>query len=96
MVLFGLFYLSMTLWAYASMQYAVEEAARCSGVNTTVCASAATTKSYAAGSYYGPGSPVFTYAVQTCGNAVTASLTISWNIPMFNLSIPLTAAACFP
>ena len=35
MLLLGMFYLSMTLWASANMQCAVEAAARCSRINVT-------------------------------------------------------------
>src|ERR1700689_4892720 len=70
MLLLGIFYLSLTLWAYANMQYAVEGAARCARVNTTVCTDATHIQSYATSLYYGPGSPVFTYATGACGNLV--------------------------
>lgn len=52
--------------------------------------------SYATSLYYGPGSPVFTYATGACGNLVTAAFTFAWNIPLFAISVPLSAAACFP
>ncbi len=96
MLLLGIFYLSLTLWAYANMQYAVEAAARCSRVNTTACTDATHIQAYATSLYYGPGSPVFTYATGACGNLVTAAFKFAWNLPLIGISVPLSAAACFP
>jgi Flp pilus assembly protein TadG len=95
-LLLGLIYLSMTLWAYASMQYAVEEAARCARVKTLVCPDATTTQSYARSHYYGPSAPTFTYTATGCGNTVIASLPYSWSVPLFSFSNTLSASACFP
>jgi Flp pilus assembly protein TadG len=95
-LLLGLIYLSMTLWTYASMQYAVEEAARCYRVKTLVCTSAATTQTYATSHYYGPYTPAFVASSPACGQQVTASLNYSWSIPLFSFSKTLSASACFP
>ena len=97
-LLLGLIYLSVTLWTYASMQYAVEEAARCARVKSTLCDSAvaSTVTSYATSHYYGPGSPVFAFATPSCGNEVTASLHYAWQVPLFSFAKTLSAAACFP
>jgi hypothetical protein len=96
MFMLGIFYLSMTLWAYANLQYAVEGAARCAAVNTAVCPDATHIQSYATSLYHGPGSPVFTYTSGGCGNSVSTAFTFAWNIPLFSISVPLSAAACFP
>jgi Flp pilus assembly protein TadG len=96
MLLLGIFYLAMTLWAYANMQYAVEAAARCSRVNSTVCLDGTHIQAYATSLYYGPGSPVFTYETGACGNLVTAAFTFAWNLPLIAISVPLSAVACFP
>lgn len=95
-LLLGIFYVSMTLWAYTSIQHAADEAARCASVMTTVCKDASTTQTYASNHYRGPGTPRFTYSTAGCGNTVTGLLTFSWGIPLLNTSIPLSAAACFP
>ncbi len=95
-VVVAVIYMSMTFWAYASMHYAVEAAARCSSVRITVCHDDASTKAYAVSHYYGPGSPKFNPAPMSCGHAVTASLTYSWETPIVSVSVPLSASACFP
>ncbi len=92
----GLIYLSMTLWAYVSLQYAAESAARCSSVQTTVCVDDTTSSSYATSHYYGPGAPTFVPESETCGHAITGSLTYTWSTPLVSFSVPLTATACFP
>ncbi len=67
--LIGIFYLCITLWAYASLQYAVEEAARCYGVKKTVCASDSNVRDYAKNNYYGPqkAQTIFTPSTPTWG-----------------------------
>ena len=57
-----------------SLHYAVEEAARCASVKTTICSDSATTVAYAQNHCFGPDvSPTFTYAA-ACGNSVSASI----------------------
>jgi hypothetical protein len=84
--------------AVASLHFAVEDAARCASVKTTVCTSSTTIASYAATRYTGPSiSPTFTYSTAGCGHTVTGTGTFSFNaiVPQL-MSIPVSAKACFP
>ena len=93
----GSVYTCMMLFAESSMQYAVEAGARCASVQTTVCTSSSTTTAYAQNAYYGPLiSPTFTYAAATCGHQVSSTVTFGYNFGYLNLSVPLTATACYP
>ena len=93
----GMIYTCMLLFSMGSMQYAVEEAARCASVKTTVCSSSATTITYAQGVYYGPlTSPTFTSTTAACGHVVSGSASFGLNIGLSTLNVPLTATACFP
>ena len=94
--LIGSVSISMMLFSIGSMHYAVQEAARCASVQTTVCTDASTTTSFAQGKYYGTVSPTFVYAADTCGKKVTATATYAINVILFHRSIPLSATACFP
>jgi TadE-like protein len=84
-------------YSVASMNYAVEEAARCAAVKTTVCSNATSTALYAKSHYSGPAiSPVFTYSNAGCGNTVTATATYSFNLVAQFKNIPISVSACRP
>ena len=93
----GLIYGCMLLFSMASMQYAVEEGARCASVKTLVCTDSASTISYAQAAYYGPvATPSFTYATPACGHAVTGSASFGLDVGLYAFTVPLSATACFP
>lgn len=93
----GLIYLCMTLYLVSSLQFAVEDGARCASVNRTVCNNAGAIVAYTQSRYDGPAlSPTFTYAAAACGNSVSASVDYSINLGLTILTVPLTASACFP
>ena len=101
LVVIGLVYFCLLLWIHASMQYAVDDAARCARVRTDVCTSATATTAYAGTRYFGMGAPVFTYSQVTCGHRVSASMIApaASYIPLRLLGVSsstLTATACFP
>jgi Flp pilus assembly protein TadG len=82
-------------FAVSSLNYAVEDAARCAAVNTTLCPNATATAQYALSKYAGPPiAPVFTYSTAGCGNTVSATATFSLNIIPEISDIPLKASAC--
>jgi Flp pilus assembly protein TadG len=81
----------------SSLNYAVEAAARCASVQTTVCTSSTAITTYAASKYSGPRvSPVFTYSTSGCGHTVSARATFSLNLVPQLLNLPLTATSCYP
>ncbi|WP_407166007.1 TadE/TadG family type IV pilus assembly protein [Bradyrhizobium sp. ORS 111] len=96
-LLVGALTLCLGLFLIGSLHYAVEEAARCASVKTTVCADPATTIAYARNHYYGPDlSPSFAYAIAECGKSVSAAVSYSMNIGFKTFVIPMSATACFP
>lgn len=94
---------SVMLWTSAALRYAVEDAARCAAVKTSVCTDKASTENYALSRYEGPAlSPAFSYFKKNCtgssspGNRVIGEVQFPLNTGLINLSFPLTATACFP
>jgi hypothetical protein len=93
----GMIYTCLLLFSMGSMQYAVEEGARCASVQTLVCTDATSTQNHAKAAYYGPfTAPTFTSTNAACGHKVSGSSTFSLNIVVTTLSVPLTATSCFP
>ena len=93
----GILYTCMMLFAQSSMQFAVEAGARCASVQTSVCTSSSSITTAAQNAYYGPlVSPTFTYATATCGHQVSSTTTFGYNFGYLNLSVPLSATACYP
>ena len=96
-LLVGTLSLCVGLFLIGSLHYAVEEAARCASVKTTICSDSATTVAYAQNHYFGPDvSPTFTYAAAACGNSVSASISYSMNVGFRTFVVPVSATACFP
>ncbi|HEY6018928.1 MAG TPA: TadE family protein [Candidatus Paceibacterota bacterium] len=97
-LLIGIFYLCMGLAVAGGMHYAVEEGARCASVRTMVCTDDGTTIAYTKNHYYGPSSqPTFIYdPAAACGHSVSASITYVIDLGLKQISVPITAAACFP
>jgi Flp pilus assembly protein TadG len=92
----GGLYTGLVVYSAAGLHMAVEQAARCFALNVTGCTSTSTTQTYAAGIYYGLNTPTFTASTPACGHQVAASVTISFSAVVTNMSIPLSAIACFP
>jgi Flp pilus assembly protein TadG len=96
-MLIGTILMSIGLFLIGGMHYAVDEAARCASVKTTICTDSATTIAYAQSHFFGPNvTPVFNYTTAACGNSVSATYTYSMNIVGRSYSIPITANACYP
>ena len=97
MLVVGTFYLCLNLFLTGSLHYAVEQAARCASVKTTICQDSNSIILYAQNNYFGPGgAPNFTYALAPCGNSVSASLTYILNTGLTQFTLPVSATACFP
>ncbi len=97
LLVMGMIYGCLMIFALASMHDAVEDGARCASVKTTVCSSSATTIAYAQAAYSGAGvTPTFTYSTPACGHAVTATANFNFYILVTTLTVPLSATACFP
>jgi hypothetical protein len=85
----GIAFFCMGLAVAGSMHYAVEE---------MVCNDEDTTIAYTKAQYFGPGGvPTFSYdPVAACGHSVTASISYVVDMGLKKVSVPITAAACFP
>jgi Flp pilus assembly protein TadG len=96
-LLVGIMSLSLMLFSIGSMHFAVEDAARCASARPTVCSSPAAIVAYANTRYAGALiSPVFIYASAPCGNQVSASVTYTFDVGMYQQSVPLSTTSCFP
>jgi Flp pilus assembly protein TadG len=99
MLAVGTFYLCMCLFLTGSLHYAVEQAARCASIQTTVCDTSHPTSitDHAQSNYFGPGgTPSFTYTAAACGNRVSATMNYVWSIGLKQFTLPVSATACFP
>lgn len=105
-LMFGIINLSIVLFGVVTMHFAAEDAARCYAVKTTVCTDAATTATYAASRYSGPAmSVIFTASKDgQChatggagdGHKVVANGSYQLFTGLANLTVPVSASACFP
>jgi Flp pilus assembly protein TadG len=97
LLIVGIFYLCIALFVAGSMQYAVEEGARCASVRTSICPNASATIAYAQSRYFARGAaPTFTFAAAPCGNAVSASLKYAMDLGLTSIVVPISATACYP
>ena len=92
----GGLYTGVVVYSAAGLHSAVEQAARCYSVNVGQCGSESATQTYAQNQYQGVSSPTFTASIQSCGHQVAATVTIPLIEVVENLSVPLSATACFP
>jgi Flp pilus assembly protein TadG len=97
MFLLGIVEMGRMLWVQNALSFSVAEAARCASNNPGVCGSASQTQSFAANqSGEGFDASVFTATTRTCGNQVSASYPMTLSIPYVDISVTLTADACYP
>ena len=97
MLIIGLIYTCMLLFTMGSMQFAVEEGARCASVKTNICTNNAATAAYARNAYYGPiTTPNFNATLAACGHKVTSSTDFTFNMGLSSVGVPLIATSCFP
>lgn len=97
-LLIGGFFCAFMLFTAGGLHYAVERAARCAKVQTSVCSSTTATQNYALTQFSGYGvTPVFVAETGlACGQKVSGTATFAMNIYVRTISIPLTATACYP
>lgn len=93
----GTMNLGLMLFTMGAMQYAVEDAARCASVKTTICNTSAATIAYAKSRYFSPlVKTTFSYSTPSCGKKVTATATYSFLSGDSRTSVPLSASNCYP
>lgn len=98
LVIFGAMEFGRMVWTEASLNFAVEEAARCASVNPSVCGTSNQTATYAAGlTATGVPSTAFTGSTASCGHQVTASYAYQFIATgLFSMTPTLSATACVP
>jgi hypothetical protein len=91
--------LGRAIWAKATLDFAVESAARCAAVNAIQCGSVPNVKSFAVAEAAGLAvtASAFTVTTPACGIKVSASLPFPLVVPwLLSSSLTLTASACYP
>lgn len=84
-------------FAINSLHYAVQDAARCSAVKTTICTDTTATLTYAKSRYSGPKiGPTFTYSSAGCGHTVSATGSYPIMLAAYSVNVPISASACYP
>ncbi len=97
MLVMGVINGSLLAAVVSSMNFAVQEAARCSAVNHTTCGASQDTVAFAQARYDGPAAmPAFAADLVACGYRVTASTEFTLNVGIAVYDVPLSAEACFP
>lgn len=97
-LLFAIIEGGLLLWTQLGLQHGSEMAARCAGVNKTLCGNSSAIAAYASQQAYGinPPSSAFSVATESCGVAVKANYTFNFIIKGLGPKIELTAQSCFP
>lgn len=95
----GLIEFGRAIWTQATLDYAVQAAARCAAVDPLTCGTAAQTQQYATTKAPGLSLPAsaFTVTNPACGVEVAASLAFDFLVPeLLPYSQTFNARACFP
>jgi Flp pilus assembly protein TadG len=96
-LIFMIINLSMMFYANQTLQFAAEAAARCYSVDSVNCSTTGATQTYAAGRYSGPNiSPTFVATATGCGHTVAGTANFPLHAVFVNVTVPLSATACFP
>lgn len=97
LLLIGIMEFGRLLWTQNALHYAVEEAARCSAIDSSLCGSATATQSFAATrSGLDFATSVFTVTTASCGSEVAASYPFAFVAFLSRYSVTLKAQACYP
>jgi Flp pilus assembly protein TadG len=101
LVILGIMDVGRLIWTQTTLDRAVEAAARCGAIDTSVCGTATKIQTYAADQAFGltvaNPSLVFAVSQQACGIRVAASFPFTLIIPWIATSdITLAATACYP
>jgi Flp pilus assembly protein TadG len=85
------------LWLQNALESSVTQAARCASVNPSLCGTASQVTAYAAAqSGAGFDSAIFSFALTSCGNRVSATYPLFLTPPFTGISLNLSAQACYP
>jgi Flp pilus assembly pilin Flp len=88
----------MMMSSMSALHFAAETGARCAAINKTTCGTAGATQTYALGKYKGPtiSGLAFTQTNASCGKRVVGAGTIVFSTGLQSISVPVSAAACYP
>jgi Flp pilus assembly protein TadG len=95
----GLAEFGRAIWTKATLDYAVEAAARCAVVDVNLCGSASQTQSYAASRAAGLSIPASSFTVSAAGCGTRVSVIVPFEFVaqgMLPYTLSLTASACYP
>ena len=98
-LLLGIADMADLAWNQASIDFAVDAAARCAAIDSSDCGTTAQIQSYAAAHAYALNLPSsrFLATAPACGAQVSASVPFSFVTPwVAPQQITLTASACYP
>ena len=96
-IFLGIMEFGRFLWTKNALNYAVEEAARCAAVNTTLCGTQALMQSFADDrSGLAFPSADFTLSTPACGTQVSGTYVFTFIVPLVSTSITLQATYCYP
>jgi Flp pilus assembly protein TadG len=97
----GALNLCILLYINSTLHFAVDDAARCMSVKTTVCDTVAHTRTHALATFNFPSlsptiTPTFGTVGSGCGNQVTGAATYRLNAVVTSINVSLSAQSCFP
>lgn len=93
----GLIEFARIVWEQTTLDYAVQQAARCAAVDTIDCGTAAQVQQYLTTKTLGLPVTNFSLTTPSCGTQVTAQLGFQFVVPrLLPYSQTLHASACFP
>jgi Flp pilus assembly protein TadG len=99
LLIFAIVEAGRIFWTQSSLQYAVEAAARCAAVNTTLCGSTSSIQTYAAAQAVGVNvsSSSFNVSLPSCGHQISISYSFTLVVTeLFPGGITLKAQSCHP
>ena len=98
LLLLGVVEFGRALWTQSALHFAVEEAARCAGVDATNCATASQVQNFAVARAAGVGltNAVFSLTTPACGKQVSATYAFPFVLANMFPNVTLTARSCFP
>ncbi|MEJ0062556.1 MAG: TadE family protein [Alphaproteobacteria bacterium] len=87
------------IWTQATLDRAVDAAARCGAINSADCGTVSQLQNYAVAQAYGLviASTAFTASTASCGVKIVASFPFTFITPFIGLTnLTLSATACYP
>src|SRR5262249_57738689 len=96
-VFLGIMEFGRLMWTKNALNFAVEDAARCAAINSTLCGTQSLMQSYATNrSGYAFPTADFTLSTPSCGTQVSATYPFTLLVPMVTYSVSLTSSYCYP